>query len=117
MELSSNFRPLDPRELGLIEKLLESDFAGRDELRLQLRSTKAKELDAGGTLGLRCDSDIPAPTKYALVSEGLCPDEDGLNIGVLLHVDRNGFLSMLEIVKYGGDTILRPPTADKLVVL
>jgi hypothetical protein len=34
--MDSEFRSLDLRERGLLEKLLEVDFLGRDELRAQM---------------------------------------------------------------------------------
>jgi len=115
--MASEFRPLDPRERGLLEKLLDAEFAGRDELRSQIASVTARQIEEDGTLRLRRGSGTPAPTKYALVAEGTCTDADGMTIAVLLHVDKEGFMRMLEILKYGGSPIINPPTARDLVVL
>jgi hypothetical protein len=49
--------------------------------------------------------------------EGSCTDADGKEIAVLLHVDRHGFMNMLEILKYDPAPIINPPTARNLVVL
>jgi hypothetical protein len=102
----SAFRPLDPRERGLIEKLLEAEFLGRDELRSQLGSVTAQQLHDDGTLKLRCASGLPAPIRRTLAIEGECKDADGGTIGVLLHVDKNGFMWLLEILKYGMEPII-----------
>src|SRR5206468_856533 len=72
--MDSEFRQLDARERGLLEKLLEADFSGRDELRTQLDSLTAKQIEEDGTLSLRCGSGRPSPRKYKLPFEGICKD-------------------------------------------
>ena len=113
--MDSEFRPLNDREMGLLEKLLEAPFPGSDELRAQMNSVTGKQIEDDGTLYLRCAAGPPAPTKYALVMEGVCTDADGGQIAVMLHVDRAGFMHMLEILKYDGSPIVRPPSASDLV--
>jgi hypothetical protein len=113
--MDSEFRPLYIRERELIEKLLEVDFPGCDELRIQLNSLRAKQIVEDGTLRLQCDSGPPAPTKYRLVTEGTCKDADGMTIAVLLHVGTDRLMSMLEILKYDGTPIINPPSACDLV--
>ncbi len=115
--MDSDFRPLDSRERELLEKLFEAEFPGRDELRVQLNSLTAKQIAEDGTLILRCDSGPPAPTRYLLVTEGMCTDADGGQIAVLLHVDKGGFMRMLEIIKYDGSPIINPPSGHDLVSL
>ena len=99
--MDSGFRQLDARERGLLEKLLEAEFPGRDELRTQLDSLTAKQIEEDGTLSLRCDSGSPSPGKYAVAMEGMCKDADGGDMSVMLHLNHQGFMSMLEIMKYG----------------
>ncbi|MGA7218152.1 MAG: hypothetical protein WBX38_07555 [Candidatus Sulfotelmatobacter sp.] len=101
----------------MVEKLLEVDFPGRDELRTQLASIKAKQIEEDGTLRLLCDSGLPSSGKFALVSEGACKDGDGGDVSVMLHLNKDGFMTMLEIIKYGPAPIITPPSADDLVVL
>jgi hypothetical protein len=113
--MDPEFRPLDNRERGLLEKLLEVDFPGRDELRVQMGSLTGKQIEKDGTLRLRCASGPPAPTKYAPAMEGVCTDADGAMIAVMLHVNKDGFMSMLEILKYDGSSIINPPSARDLV--
>ena len=115
-EMDHDFRPLDTRELGLLQRLLEPNFEGRDELRSQLSSVTARQVAEDGTLVLRSRSGPPAPVKYRLVMEGTFTDADGMAIGVLLHADKDGFMNMLEIIKYCGSPIINPPTAQDLIV-
>jgi hypothetical protein len=112
--MDQEYRTLDDREKGLLEKLLEADFPGRDELRAQISSLTGKQIEDDGTLSLRCASGPPAPTKYALAMEGECTDADGAKIAVMIHVDKGGFMNMLEIIRYDGSPIINPPSADTL---
>jgi len=113
--MDSAYRQLSDRERGLLERLLEYAFCGRDELLSQLPSVTAKTIiDEDGTLSLRCSSGSPMPGKYRMVAEGECTDADGGTIAVLLHVNKDGFMSMLEILKYGPAPIMNPPTAEDL---
>jgi hypothetical protein len=115
--MDSDFRLLSTRERGLIEKLLEADFTGSDELRAQLSSVTGKQIEEDGTLSLRCSAGPPAPTKYRLAAEGTCKDADGALISVLLHVDNEGFMTMLEIIRYDGSPLINSPSADELTAL
>jgi hypothetical protein len=115
--MDPGFRKLDDRERGLLEKLLEVEFPGCDELRAQLGSLTAKPVSTDGTLVLRCNSGSSAATQSRLVSEAMGQDADGGQVSVLLHVDKEGLLHMLEVIKYDGSPIVRPPSARDLVVL
>jgi hypothetical protein len=115
--MDSGFRQLTERERGLMEKLLEADFPGRDELRTQVGSVTAKQIEQDGTLSLRCDSGLPSPRKQTLVAEAWCKDADGGDMSVMLHVNKDGFMNMLEIIKYDFSSIIRPPTAHDLILL
>ena len=115
--MDSEFRELTAREMGLLEKLLDAAIHGRDELRTQLKHVKAKEIIDDGTLDLQCNGGIPAPGKYALVAEGISKDADGADIAVMLHLGKGGFMSMLEIIKHDGSRIIKPPSAQELVLL
>jgi hypothetical protein len=108
---------VDTHEKELLEKLVEREFEGRDELRSQLGSLTAKQLHDDGTLSLHCDSRSPVSATHGLVAEGICKDADGLSISVLLHVGKDGFMHMLEILKYGPSPIINPPAARDLILL
>jgi hypothetical protein len=115
--MDSEFRPLSAPERELLEKLLEPEFAGRDELRSQLSAVTAKQVIEDGTLLLQCGPSRPFPRKHRLAVEGVCRAADGKEIAVLLHVDRHGFMNMLEKLKYDQTPIINPPTAGNLTVL
>jgi hypothetical protein len=115
--VESEFRPLNSRERGIIERLLEAEFQGHDELRMQIDSVTAKQVLPDGTLRLQCASGPPAPTKYAIAMEGTYTDADGGAVAILLHVDTAGFMRMLEILKHNGSPIIEPPVADSVTVL
>jgi hypothetical protein len=112
----STFRPLRPNEREILEKLLEVEFQGRGELRIQLDFVTAKQICADGTLDLECGCCPPAPVKWSTPVEGSCPDSDGGTIFVMLFVI-NGFIDKLEIIKCGKDQeIVTPPAANNLTV-
>lgn len=111
--MDSEFRSLDERERELLEKLLEAVSTGREELSAQLNSVTAKQTIDDGTLELQCESGPPAP-RYSLVAEGRCIDADGGKISVMLHVDRRGFMCLLEILKLDTTPIINPPCAREM---
>ena len=76
----------------------------------------AKQIENKGTLELRCASGPPAPTKHALAMEGVYTDADEGRVAIMLHVDKNGFMHMLEILRYDGAPIIKPPSADRVKV-
>lgn len=51
------------------------------------------------------------------MSEAHCTDADRSSIAVMLHVDKDGLMNMLEIVKYDGMPIISPPSADVVELL
>jgi hypothetical protein len=112
--MEKQFRPLSGRERELIERLLNQDFPGRDELRIQLQSATARQVLDDGTLELRCESGLKAPVRDRVPTEGTCRDIDGGTVDVLLHVV-DGVMKELEILKHGGP-LLRPPEAKDLTV-
>lgn len=101
--------------MELLEKLLDHEFPGRDELRGQLGSVSAKQVCKDGTLSLQVSSGQPAVVKHRVPTEGSCPDSDGVMIHVLLHVV-SGMMDELEMFKEDGSDVLRPPTAAALVL-
>jgi len=115
--MDSEFRELSVRERGLVEKLLTAAIYGHAELRTQLAQCRAKQIETDGTLELHCQGGSPALGKYAPVAEGAYKDADGADIALILHLGRDGFMSMLEIIRYDGSRIINPPSAENLVLL
>jgi len=108
-------RELDSREKGLLERLIDAAPQLSDELRTQVENIRAEQIGPDGTLRLHCSDGIPS--KYVTpVSEGVCKDADGVDIAVMLHLAKSGFMSMLEIIRYDGSQIISPPSADNLAI-
>jgi len=115
--METELRKLTPREKGVLERLLDSAIHSRDELRTQLDRIKAVQIAEDGSLSLQCEGGVPAQGKYAPVSEATVKDADGEDIAVILHLGNGGFMSILEIIKYDGSQIIKPPSAEDLVLL
>jgi len=116
MSLDASFRPLKTHERELLEKLLEPEFPGREELRQQLNSVTGKQIFEDGALALQCDSSHPAPVKCRVPVEAQGQDADGVLISVSLHVV-DGFMNELEIVKGDDSKILRTPSPRDFVLI
>jgi hypothetical protein len=113
--MDRTFRPLETHERELLERLLDPEFAGRDELRRQLDVVTACQILDDGTLALQCGPCLPAPVKRRVPTEGECRDADGGVIQVLLHVV-NGVMHELEIFvssQYCGE-IMKVPRRSRV---
>src|ERR1700730_11777185 len=84
--MNQPFRPLAPRELELLEKLLEPEFPGRDELQRQLGSVTARQTHDDGTLELHCEGGPQAPVGCRVPTEGEYLDAGGRPVNGLLPV-------------------------------
>src|SRR6476469_707849 len=92
-------RPLDPREIEILSKLLSPDLPGGAELRQQVADALVTEIDGNGSLQFAIQPHhAPAAVNRRVVSEGIAPDEDGAGINVILHV-LNGRLNELELYR------------------
>lgn len=114
--MDSEFRTLQHEERDLLVELLHLEFPGRDELLSQLDHLAAKQVLEDGTLLLKCSAGAPALAARGLAAEGKYKDLDGLDVDVLLHVNQEGYMHMLEIVKAGPDPVIEPPRARNLVI-
>jgi hypothetical protein len=110
-----DYRPLKANERDILARLLEANFPGRDELREQLDSVTATELDENGSLALRCGPARPAVVKCRVATEGECADADGVAIHVLLHVV-DGMVHELEVFKDDSSRVQNPPIARGLAL-
>lgn len=112
--MNSNFRPLTTRERELLEALLGEEFPGRDQLRTQMDSVAAKEIDQDGSLALQPGSGERAPVKTSVPTEGQCADADGKPVHILLHV-RDGLMTEMEVFREDSTPVLNPPLARNLL--
>lgn len=113
--MDSSFRPLTDHERGVLEKLLEPAFPGRDELLDQMNSVTAQKIDDDGSLVLQCGPSRPAPVKCRVPTEGECVDTDGIAIHVLLHVV-DGMMSELEVFKDDSSRVRNLPAPRELML-
>jgi hypothetical protein len=109
------YRDLTKEEREILEMLLEPNFPGSIELRVQLSSVKAKEIDEDGGLALQSVDGPEAPVRWRVPTEGECKDSDGGNVHILLHV-LNGRMCELELYREDGSQVRRLPNARDLVL-
>lgn len=115
------FRPLHDGERRLLEKLLDHHhFDGRDQLREQLESTTARLIlehqDNYGSIDLHVSNGPPSSGRYRVPVEGQYSDEDGIPVWLLLHINREGFVCELEIVRADGKPLISTPAPERLEV-
>ena len=126
--VEKQFRPLRESERELIERLLQKNFEGRDELRGQLDLVLARTIDQDGSLAfmvppeaIRVEShELTGMTPDELLSQGLPVegrylDMDGVPVCVMLHVSQ-GRLHELEILRVDGSPIQRDPLEATLIL-
>src|SRR5271154_437394 len=82
----SEFREVTTEERALLERILEADFPGRDELAPLLRSALARTIDEDGGLEIKSQADGKAPVVKRVPVEAEAKDVDGVVIHMLLHV-------------------------------
>lgn len=112
-------RRLTTVEREYLLRLLELDFPGRTELLSQVPSCLARTIsrvgDHKGTIELHPQRTPPAPVRMRVPVTATAPDEDGLPIVFLLHV-QNGLLRELEVLRDDGQPIVRLPEPEELRV-
>lgn len=114
--MESEYRKLDQREREILFKLLEPNVKGRETFLAQIDFLTAKDEIPGEFVSLQCTGGQPSPTKgFNPLSEASCFDADGTQMSVLLHV-RDGYLSVLEMLRYGDGPIQRLPQASDLEI-
>jgi len=110
-------RPLTAIERAVIERLLDVPFPGRDQLRAQLPFAS---VDGGcrcgcATITLTVDraSAVAAPVGCTTpVSADI--RAEGLDAGIVLLVDGDGFLTCLEVYSIGDEPVRRWPPIDTI---
>ena len=120
-EKTAGFRALQNGERRLLETLLDHrQFDGRDQLREQLESTTARLIleyqDNYGSIELHVSNGPPSSGQYRVPVEGQYLDDDGIPVWLLLHINREGFMCELEIVRADGKPLISTPTPERLEV-
>ena len=117
MKTEQQLREPTKRERELLNRLMEGEFPGRDELRHLLGQVHVRTIGEG-YLELRSQVSGSAPVVKRIPVEGEARDEDGMVIHLLLHVT-DGRPVELEMYKDDGSAIMRlpSPSAFELIVL
>ena len=100
----TGFRKLTKTEQAILDRLLETQFSGRDEIYEQLKDCLVRTIDEEGSLEFKVDRDVRAPVTRRVPVEARATDEDGVPVLILLHV-LEGVISELEIVKMDGSPV------------
>jgi len=79
-------RALTNSEVRLLNRLLERDFPGRDEIAKQVNSARVEQIDINGSFKFFVSRPMRVVTKFRIPVEGDFEDIDGMTIHVLLHV-------------------------------
>jgi hypothetical protein len=95
-----SFRPLNPEEKQILDKLLETDFPGRDAIRAQIANCKVEEwADGSRSLKFQTQSDQNAHVVDRVPVEGYVDRKNGGPLDILLHV-LGGKIKYLEFITY-----------------
>lgn len=84
--MENKLREPSTAERALLERLLEAEFPGREQLAPLLRNVLVRAIDEDGGLELQSQVDGKAPVVQRIPVEGEGKDEDGTTILMLLHV-------------------------------
>ena len=107
------YEPLSERHESIIRKLLSAEFPGREAVRDQIASSRARLIDQNGSLEFQIQTDQLAATDFRVPVEGEFEDVDGITIHVLLHVV-GGRVQEMEIYKDDSSDVVEMPSPDKL---
>ena len=112
------FREPTETERLLLERLLEAEFPGRDELAPLLRAMRVRTVDEDGSLALNSQIAGNARVVKRVPVEGEGKDEDGAIVHMLLHVVA-GRPVELELFREDTQTVKKVPPASsfELIVL
>ena len=110
------FRHLTVREQGIIDRLLEKAFPGRDEIYQQIQQCLVRTIDAEQSLGFLVAENMHSQVKKRIPVEAEFQDADGVLIHILLHVV-DGQVKELEIYKEDGSSIIESPDPSQLKVV
>ena len=110
------FRDLTTHEQGIIDRLLEKAFPGRDEICEQMKNCLVRIIDEDESLEFLVKSDVKAKVKRRIPVEAECQDTDGVLIHILIHVI-DGKVNELEIYKEDGSPIIESLDPSRLKVV
>src|SRR5260221_2217208 len=116
LNVESDFRKPTDEERSLLERLLEAEFPGRDELAPMIRNILVRTIDQDGGLEIRSQIEGKAPVVKRIPVEAEVKDVDGVVIHMLLHV-LDGRPVELEFFREDGTTVKRMPSPSDLELI
>src|SRR5216684_1014827 len=118
MNPQAQFRKPTKEEQTLLQRLLEAEFPGKEQLAPMVRDMLVRPIDEAGSLELRTQANTKATVIKRIPVEAEAKDKDGVTIHVLLHVV-DGRPIELEIFKDDSSRIkhMPLPSAFELIVL
>ncbi len=118
MNPQAQFRKPTKEEQTLLQRLLEAEFPGKEQLAPMVRDMLVRPIDEAGSLELRTQANTRATVIKRIPVEAEAKDKDGVTIHVLLHVV-DGRPIELEIFKDDSSRIkhMPLPSAFELIVL
>src|SRR5499433_1494128 len=115
-ENNHTFRGFTTHEQGIISRLLEEAFPGRDEIGEQMKNCLVRAIDEDKSLEFLVKSDVKAKVKKRIPVEAEFEDADGVLIHILVHVI-DGKVNELEIYKEDRSPIIESPDPSRLKVV
>ena len=118
MNPQAQFRKPTKEEQTLLQRLLEAEFPGKEQLAPMVQDMLVRPIDEAGSLELRTQANTRATLIKRIPVEAEAKDKDGVTIHVLLHVV-DGRPIELEIFKDDSSRIkyMPLPSAFELIVL
>jgi hypothetical protein len=106
---------MTPLERAIVDRLMEVDFPGRDEVANQLQGSMVRIIDSEGSIEFLPSSVRRAAVDRRIPVEAEFRDSDGLPVYFLLHVV-DGLVRELEVYKADGSGIVDTIDPSRLVV-
>ena len=86
MNPQAQFRKPTKEEQTLLQRLLEAEFPGKEQLAPMVQDMLVRPIDEAGSLELRTQANTRATVIKRIPVEAEAKDKDGVTIHVLLHV-------------------------------
>ena len=110
--MPQEWRLLAEWERSAVDKLLETPFEGRDELRTQLHDCRVRIHDSFGCIEFDIRSGVVAPVERTVPVEAYTQDADGMPVEILLFT-KLGKIAELEFNRGDGQPIIELPDPDQ----
>ena len=94
-----DWRPINDWERAILDRLLEPDFPGRDEIQLQLEDALVRPIDDDGCVEFQVRSDAVANNSYTLPVLAQVVNEDGTEAFEVLLFLKEGRVDQLEVIR------------------